>query len=249
MFKACPGCSDLLISQSFMPSDCRADAVAWYRLWACWAALGTCGFDVCMETKESPKFPIILECWACFKKTCPNTADWSASVQMKNLLPGLAASCALPQGGYAGGTRGSGTVTGTGTVTITITMQVSCPRLDLYQASPCSARCTLMWDSTPAFMRVDLPQQKLNCEAEFMLKNVICAWRNESHIVFSLSFCAALFFILSLLKHLPAAVQAALYFAVSSYAMHFIVFLNYYMRTSRWILGVNAAFKSTHEIN
>lgn len=94
---------------------------------------------------------------------------------MKNLLPGLAASCALPQGSYAGGTRGAGTVTGTGTVTITITMQVSCLCRDLYQAPPCSARCTLMWDSAPAFMRVVLPQQKLNCEAEFMLKNVICA--------------------------------------------------------------------------
>lgn len=59
------------------------------------------------------------------------------------------------------------------------------------------------------------------------IKKVICAWRNESHIVFSLSCCAAIFFILSLIKRLTAAVWAALYSLVTSYAVCFIAFLNY----------------------
>lgn len=56
------------------------------------------------------------------------------------------------------------------------------------------------------------------------VKNSHCASRNESYIVFSLSCCAAIFFILSLIKCLPATAWAALYSPVSSYMVCFIVF-------------------------
>lgn len=113
------------------------------------------------------------------------------------------------------------------------------------QASLCSATQTLTLGCPPACLR----GANADLWGWVYVKNSHCAWRNESYIVFSLSCCAAIFFILSLIKCLSAAAWAALYSPVSSYVVCFTVFPNYCMRTSRWILGVNTAFNRAWEIN
>lgn len=80
-----------------MPSDCRADAAAWYGPWDSpqHAGLpGKClGSVSAWKPRASKKFPIILQSRARCKKACPNTAD---RVRTRNLLGGQAASRAVP---------------------------------------------------------------------------------------------------------------------------------------------------------
>lgn len=165
-----------------MPSDCKAYAAAWYGLWDSsshaglpWECMGSVS---AWKPRASQKFPLILECRACFKKACPNMADRSAHVQMRILLGGQAAGCAVALWVAAAPCPPPGQLCRQDLRGWQWQRHCHCvgllPSPDL-RASARSARRTLAWGSTPSCVRAALPQQMLTCEAEFTLKKVICA--------------------------------------------------------------------------
>lgn len=222
-------------------------------LWAlrqpppCCAALGMTDFGVCMETKGlskiSPYFGVLLKNVSWY--------SWPVSSRYNEGFAGCPGCCpAMPWlcewhqplalWGVCSG-RVCGADNGTGTVSTWDSHP--CPDLP---KDPCAQ------PHSPSHWGALLPAERganTDLWGWVYVKNSHCAWRNESHIVFSLSCCAAIFFILSLIKCLPATAWAALYSPVSSYVVCFIVFPNYCMRTSRWILGMNTAFNRAWEIN